>query len=89
MSRPGAPYRAVVHRGAGVDLDEPGVEVLVHHEVVAEELVGVLPPLHQVLRRLAGPLADLLHVRPDPLEERVFAGNPLERSRALQQLTLR
>lgn len=41
---------AVVAGGARIDLNEPRLVLVVHHEVVAVQLPGLLAVLHQVLR---------------------------------------
>lgn len=37
------PLVGLLETGVGVDLDEPGVQLLVDHEVVAKDLEAVLP----------------------------------------------
>ena len=41
---------AVIAGGAGIYLDEPRPELVVHHEVVPVKLPGVFAVLHQILR---------------------------------------
>lgn len=59
-----------VHGRGGVDLDQPHLVVLVDHEVVPVEFMGILPVLNVFLSRHHGPLDDAGHL---PLD---FLNNP-------------
>ena len=65
-------YCAVIHGGTRVDLNEPGIVILIHHKIVSKKLMSVVPVFDQFLSRFTCVLADLLHIRPDFLEEHVF-----------------
>ena len=47
-------YRLVVdgHRRRAIDLDEPTIQVLIYHEIIAEQLEAVLPVFDFFLRAL-------------------------------------
>ena len=68
--------RRVVHRGRGINLDEPDFQVLVDHKVVAEELKRVLACLHHVLDGFQGADYLPLELGPYDLLENVLAFGP-------------
>ena len=64
-TEPGGDSRGGCHGGAGVDLDQPGLEVLTKHKVSTIELEAGLPTLHGVLGGLQGVDHCGLHARHD------------------------
>ena len=53
--------RGIIHRGTGIDLDQPWTEVLINHEIVTKQLHRVLPTLHLVLCALHSQDNNLFH----------------------------
>lgn len=52
----------MVHAGTHIDFDDPGVEVFVDHEVVADHLEEALLASHGPLTTLDAPDDDALHL---------------------------
>lgn len=64
-TEPGCDCRGGRHGGAGVDLNQPGLEVLPEHKVSTIELKAGLPTLHGVLGGLKCVDYSILHARHD------------------------
>jgi hypothetical protein len=60
--------RGVVHGGGAVDFDKPGIELLINHEIVADELKAVMSADYLILRTDDGRYDHLPHPCDDFLE---------------------
>lgn len=64
-TEPGSDSRGGCHGGAGIDLNQPGLEILTKHKVSTIELKAGLPTLHSVLGGLQGMDHGSFHARHD------------------------
>ena len=60
-----------VHRGTRVDLDQPHLKLIVHHEIVAEEFKTILSIVHHVLDAQSSGLDLLVDLWEDVVSENV------------------
>jgi hypothetical protein len=55
----------VIHRGRGVNLYEPNFQILVYHEIIAQELEAILAIIYHILDTFKTTSDMLTHLRPN------------------------